>query len=47
MLGEKGKALEYWKKADAIKDTAEGETPPTKEEIERLKRKIKLKKYIE
>ena len=47
MLGEKEKALEYWKKADAIKETEEGETPPTEEEIKRLKQKIKLKKYIE
>ena len=47
MLGEKEKALEYWKKADSIKETEEGETPPTEEEIKRLKQKIKLKKYIE
>ena len=47
MLGEKDKALEYWKKADTMKETEEGETPPTEEEIKRLKQKIKLKKYIE
>ena len=47
MLGEKDKALEYWEKADAMKETEEGETPPTEEEIKRLKQKIKLKKYIE
>ena len=47
MLGEKDKALAYWKKADAMEETEEGETPPTEEEIKRLKQKIKLKKYIE
>ena len=47
MLGEKDKALEYWEKADAMEETEEGETPPTEEEIKRLKQKIKLKKYIE
>ena len=47
MLGEKEKALEYWKKADAIEEVEEGETPPTEQEIKRLKQKIKLKKYIE
>lgn len=47
MLGEKDKALAYWEKADAMKETEEGETPPTEEEIKRLKQKIKLKKYIE
>ena len=47
MLGEKDKALEYWERADAMKETEEGETPPTEEEIKRLKQKIKLKKYIE
>lgn len=47
MLGEKDKALEYWKKADAIEQVEEGETPPTEQEIKRLKQKIRLKKYIE
>ena len=47
MLGEKDKALAYWEKADAMEETEEGETPPTEEEIKRLKQKIKLKKYIE
>lgn len=47
MLGEKDKALEYWKKADAMEQVEEGETPPTEQEIKRLKQKIKLKKYIE
>lgn len=47
MLGEKEKALEYWKKADSIEETSEGETPPTEQEIKRLKQKIKLRKYIE
>lgn len=47
MLGEKDKALEYWKKADAMEQVEEGETPPTEQEIKRLKQKIRLKKYIE
>lgn len=47
MLGEKEKALEFWKKADDMDPAAEeGSTPPTEEEIKRLKRKIRLKKYI-
>lgn len=47
MLGEKDKALEYWKKADAMEKVEEGETPPTEQEIKRLKQKIRLKKYVE
>lgn len=48
MLGEKQKALEYWKKAESVKeDPADGSTPRTEEELKRLKQKIKLKKYIE
>ena len=45
-LGEKEKALEYWKKADGMKVEEEGSTPPTAQEIKRLKRKIALKKYV-
>ena len=47
MLGEKDKALEYWKKADAMDETPEdGSTPPTEKEKKRLKQKIVQKKYI-
>lgn len=47
MLGEKDKALEYWKKADAMDETPEdGSTPPTEKEKKRLKQKIAQKKYI-
>lgn len=47
MLGEKNKALEYWKKADTMGETPEdGSTPPTEKEMKRLKRKIAQKKYI-
>lgn len=46
MSGEKGKALEYWKKADAMDETPEdGSTPPTEKEKKRLKQKIAQKKY--
>lgn len=46
-LGEKEKALEYWKKADGMEvSTDDGSTPPTEAEIKRLKRKIALKRYI-
>ena len=46
--GDKEKALEYWKKADAMGGTPEdGSTPRTEEELKKLKRKIALKKYIE
>ena len=45
---EPEKALEYWKKADAMGDTPEdGSTPRKEEELKRLKRKIKLRKYVE
>lgn len=47
MLGEKDKALEYWKKADAMEKVEEGETPPTEQEIKRLKQKIRLKKHVD
>lgn len=47
MLGEKEKALEYWKQSASMDDKEEdGSTPRTKEELNRLKRKIALKKYI-
>ena len=47
MLGEKEKALEYWKKADGMDpDPGDGSTPRTEAELRRLKRKIALKKYI-
>lgn len=47
MLGEKDKALEYWKKADAMDETPEdGSTPLTEKEKKRLKQKIAQKKYI-
>lgn len=46
-LGEKEKALEYWKKADGMEvSTDDGSTPPTEAEIKRLKRKIALKRHI-
>ena len=46
MSGEKGKALEYWKKADAMDETPEdGSTPPTEKEKKRLKQKIAQRKY--
>lgn len=47
MLGEKEKALELWKKAEAIKEEPDsGSTPRSAEELKRLKRKIALKKYV-
>lgn len=47
MLGEKEKALEYWKQSASMDNQEEdGSTPRTKEELNRLKRKIALKKYI-
>lgn len=47
MLGDKEKALSYWKQADAMKSTPEdGSTPRTEAELRRLKKKIALKKYI-
>lgn len=47
MLGEKEKALEYWKKAEGLDaDSDDGSTPRTEAELRRLKRKIALKKYI-
>lgn len=47
-LGEKGKALELWKKALNIDDSKEeGVTPRPEKEIKRLKQKIALRKYIE
>lgn len=46
--GDKEKALEYWKKADAMGSTPEdGATPRSEEELKKLKRKIALRKYIE
>ncbi len=47
-LGEKEKAVEYWKKAIKIDDSQEeGVTPRPEKEIKRLKQKIALRKYIE
>ncbi len=46
MLGEKDKALEYWKKAEGMDPADDGSTPRTEAELKRLKRKIALKKYI-
>ena len=46
MLGEKDKALEYWKKAERMDPADDGSTPRTEAELKRLKRKIALKKYI-
>lgn len=46
--GNKDKALEYWKKADAMGDTPEdGATPRSDDELKKLKRKISLRRYIE
>ena len=40
----KGKALEYWKKADSMENKEEdGATPRAEAELKRLKRKIALK----
>lgn len=46
--GNKEKALEYWKRAEAIlpQEEKEGATPATPEEKRILKKKIMLKKYI-
>ena len=46
MLGEKDKALEFWKKAEGMDPADDGSTPRTEAELKRLKRKIALKKYI-
>ena len=47
-LGDKQKALEYWKKADAKGPESEEQVSPrSDEEVKRLKRKIALQKYIE
>lgn len=47
-LGDKGKAVEYWKKALSLDSTPDDGTPPRPEkEIKRLKQKIALRKYIE
>lgn len=47
MLGEKEKAVNYWKQAESMKpDPADESTPQTEEETKRLKRKIALRKYI-
>ena len=46
-LGDSKKALEYWKKADAIgPESEESVSPRSEEEVKRLKRKIALRKYI-
>ena len=46
-LGDKKKAVEYWKKADAVGPASEESVSPrTEAEIKRLKRKIALRKYI-
>lgn len=45
--GDKEKALDFWKKADGMEvSEADGSTPPTAKEKQRLKKKIALKKYI-
>lgn len=47
-LGDKGKAVEYWKKALSLDAAPDDGTPPRPEkEIKRLKQKIALRKYIE
>lgn len=47
-LGDKGKAVEYWKKALSLDSAPDDGTPPRPEkEIKRLKQKIALRKYIE
>ena len=47
-LGDKGKAVEYWKKALSLDSAPDDGTPPRSEkEIKRLKQKIALRKYIE
>lgn len=47
-LGEKDKAVEYWKKALSLDSAPDDGTPPRPEkEIKRLKQKIALRKYIE
>lgn len=46
-LGEVNKAVEYWKKAEAVgPETEEMVSPRSQEEVKRLKRKIALRKYI-
>lgn len=47
MLGDVGKAVEYWKKADTIKVPEEDvASQPTAKEVKRLKQKIIQRKYI-
>lgn len=46
--GDKEKALEYWKKADAMGSTPEdGASPRSEDELKKLKKKISLRRYIE
>ena len=46
-LGDSKKAVEFWKKADAISpESEESVAPRSDEEVKRLKRKIALRKYI-
>ena len=46
-LGDANKAVEYWKKADAVgPETEETVAPRPQEEVKRLKKKIALRKYI-
>ena len=46
-LGDKDKALEYWKKADAVgPESEETVAPRPADEVKRLKKKIALRKYI-
>ena len=46
-LGDRKKALDFWKKADALgPESEESVAPRPEEEIKRLKRKIALRKYI-
>ena len=46
-LGNSAKALDFWKKADALgPESEESVAPRSDEEVKRLKRKIALRKYI-
>lgn len=47
MLGEKDKALEYWRKAESIKKEGDEESDEeTAKALERIRRKITAKKYL-
>ena len=47
MLGDTDGAMEFWRKAVSIDDAPEDTSTRTKEEKERLKRKIRLRRYVE